>query len=176
MDKQRRKSWFGLGSTCFICFFLVAALSVDGCEPLRKKFTRKKKKENVENEAVPILEPIDYPAKVYSPSETYQHHYSLRQVWHNELLNLILEKGYDKRKLYLIDQVILNTQAMQNLLVEEGQASLAGSLEELRKVKADLEDPVPTRNLSALKRELILIDKDIREDYKFSAIEGVLKK
>jgi len=164
------------GAKILICCLLVSTIFLDGCEPLRKKFTRKKKKTSVGDETVPILEPIDYPQKVYSPAETYKHHYSLWQVWNNELQSLVLENTYRKRKIYLVDQIIANLEVMKNLIVEEKQTALISSLERLRKVKSDLEAFVPTRNLSALKRELALIDKDIRNGYKFSSVENALKQ
>lgn len=39
---------------------------MSGCEPLRKKFTRKKKETQAKAE-MPVFEPIDYPAKVEDP-------------------------------------------------------------------------------------------------------------
>jgi len=176
VSEQRTKAWFECGSIYFVCFLLISAIFIDGCEPLRKKFTRKKKKASVEDETVPLLEPIDYPQKVYSPAETYKHHYSLWQVWNNELQNIVLESAYRKRKIYLVDQIIAHLEVMRNLILEEKQISLISSLERLRKVKSDLEAPVPTRNLSALKRDLALIDKEIRNSYKFTEIESALKQ
>ena len=176
VSEQRTKVWLKCGSIYFVCFLFMTAIFLEGCEPLRKKFTRKKKKASIEDETVPILEPIDYPQKVYSPAETYKHHYSLWQVWNNELQSIILDNTNRKRKIYFVDQIIVNLEVMKNLIAEEKQTSLISSLERLRQVKSDLEAPVPTRNLSALKRELAVIDKDIRNGYKFSSVENALKQ
>lgn len=175
MNKRPPQAWFQLGSVSFLCCLLMLTILADGCAPLRKKFTRKKKKESAESQTIPVLEPVDYPKKVYSSAETYRHHYSLWQVWHQELQNIILENGYRKRKVYFIDQAIIHLEAMGHLIIEEKQTSLLRSLEALRMVKADLESPVPRRNLSALKRELSSIDNDLRKEYKFSHMKDALK-
>ena len=51
----------------FICLLSVSLIA-GGCEPLRKKFTRQKKKDQETSAIIPILEPIDYPEKVHSSS------------------------------------------------------------------------------------------------------------
>ena len=66
----------------FIGGFLIVAVMMTtvGCEPLRKKFIRKRKAAQESSEDIPVLEPIDYPDKVYTAEDLYKQHYSLWQV------------------------------------------------------------------------------------------------
>ena len=85
----------------FLMIFLGSfILSSIGCEPLRKKFVRQKKKDENAQQFIPVLDPIDYPAAVYSAEEGYRKHYSLWRVWHKELMVSLDEQGIDRRQKY----------------------------------------------------------------------------
>lgn len=67
-----------------------AMLSVSGCTPLKKKFTRQKKvdKEN-DPKFIPVLNPVEYEERKVSAEENYKYHYSLWKVWNKDLLQTI---------------------------------------------------------------------------------------
>ena len=69
-DKIWARSAIGI-----IIFLFLSTVLMTGCEPLRKKFTRKRKKDQ-ESEIMPVLDPIDYPARMDSPERRYRHFYS----------------------------------------------------------------------------------------------------
>ena len=90
-----------------ILLFLFGTLTSSGCTPLRKKFTRKKKEDKEQNQKfIPVLEPVDYPEKIYSSLDRYKHHYSLWKVWEKDLIQTIEEDGSDKRQKYLLSQAV----------------------------------------------------------------------
>ncbi|MCK5215788.1 MAG: hypothetical protein KAR05_10615 [Candidatus Omnitrophica bacterium] len=141
------------------------SLMLSGCEPLRKKFVRKKKKGR-EKEVLPILEPIDYVAKKESSPEIYRKYYAMRKVWHKDLLMALEEGGRDKHVLYVIDKEIMLLVDMKNLLQEAKQKGIEAQIQKLRKIEADLNRPEAFRNQDAMLKNLIRIDRDIRNDFK----------
>lgn len=162
---NRRHGLLNFKWVVFISFFLVLAMTLSSCEPLRKKFTRKKKGEAVENMEVPILEPIEYPKKVYTSLDLYKNHFTFWRAWHKELMQSIVDEQSTKRKLYLLAQDVAQLTEMQKLLTEEKQAPLKDAVERLARFRTDVESPVPSRDASAWKVELESIDKKIRKDF-----------
>ncbi len=164
-------------TTVFICLFLMLAIVSSGCEPLRKKFTRQKKKDKeISQEFVPILEPEEYPAKVHTPQELYSRHYSLWQAWQKELTDSLVNNQNRKRQLYLFDQVIKELEEMQKYVGEEMQSGLSGVLNDLKKVYADMQLAVPLANASSWQRDIESISKKIRQTYAFNKIKDDLKE
>ena len=116
-----------------LCGLLIISLTAGGCVNLRKKFTRQKKKDSAQaDEFVPVLEPEEYPEKVYSVTQDYKHYYSLWQVWHKELSTAVFEKQSNKRQLYTVNQLILQADALKKLVNAEKQAGLEEILKGLK--------------------------------------------
>src|SRR3989344_1830966 len=111
-----------------IIFMFVAGLT--GCEPLRKKFTRAKKKVQ-ETEDIPILEPIEYPKTVLTAEALYKKSYGLWKIWHVELSNSIVNTTNRKRQLYFLNQVVSTLSQMQVLLTPELQGGLKDAIAKL---------------------------------------------
>ena len=144
---------------------------------MKKKFTRKKKKGVEEKEEIPILEPVEYPVKIYSTADKYKHYYSLWKVWHKEFLFSIGEGEQEsrKRQLYLLDQVLANLEEMQKLVVEEKQKLLLGYLQRLRTIKKDLGSPVLSQNFYSIENSLRSLEKKIQDGYSFKNIQDSIK-
>src|SRR5262245_48984541 len=104
---HRFKQWCVLG----VCL-AVLSVSLSGCEPLRKKFTRKKKADKKEK-FIPVLEPVDYPPSRVSSLEQYKYHFSLWQVWNKEMGQLADDPNTDKRLDYLYEQIIQELEEMK---------------------------------------------------------------
>ena len=100
----------------YVLAFLFLIGGSSGCEPLRKKFTRKKKEEKVKG-VEPILEPIDYAPLIHAPIERYKYHYNLWHVWHKECITALSIKDNDKRIKYFYDQSSINAMFHYFLIV-----------------------------------------------------------
>ena len=165
----------GMTAVTFLMLgILVVSVFLEGCEPLRKKFTRKKKKERTEETEVPVLEPIEYPAKAYSPQAEYKKFYSLWRVWVKELSNGLDGNALKKRKVYMMNQAITSLAGMQSLLPAEKQGGLEKDIKKLQQMLKDFESPVMTRNISSWQNELRSIEKDVGH-YTFQDVEGFLR-
>ena len=156
---------------------LVLAIASSGCEPLRKKFIRQKKKDQQDTSGViPILEPIDYPEPVYSPLKEYQKHYSMWKVWQRELLTGLEQAASAKQELYDLDQILAQLQEMEKLLVADKQAKLSSLTAQFESLKDQLSQQGPFRNTSSIKLKIESLGKTIREEYKFEKMKEHLAK
>ena len=177
MDKIKRHSGVCHFFTALIACFLMMSLVLSGCEPLRKKFIRKKKKEREETtESIPILEPMEYPAKVDTPQDMYKYHYSLWQVWHKELINDILDNASQKHALFSLSQVILHLEEIKKLLSEEKQDVLSKDIKSLEIMQDDFRSSLSNRDETTLKLKLESMEKRIRKAYAFKNIQESIKK
>lgn len=172
MNNSRREGKLSqLISTSILSLLVLSLLC--GCEPLRKKFTRKKKKEG-EVDFVPVLQPIEYPSQIRTKEDLYKHYYSLWQVWHRDILTAFLERAGDKKLRYILKEIILNLDSMQQLLLGEKHDQLVGILDKLKRMQAELESPAPLRNSLALETNLRSLEKKIRLNFKFPKVEDSL--
>ena len=171
MKSGRRLEALGI----MMCGLLIVSLMTSGCEPLCKKFTRQRKKDVGEvNAFIPVLEPEEYPEKVYSVTTDYKYRYSLWQVWQRELMTGISEKQSPKRKLYMLDQAIIQVDALKKLLNEEKQPGLEGVLKDLGNLRETLSQPAPMQDDFVILSKLKNIDRNIRDSYSFDKIEASL--
>lgn len=152
--QQRRPLGFILAALC------VLSLALTGCEPLRKKFTRKKKEEARGIE--PILTPIDYGTPQISPQERYAQHYSLWKVWHADLIEAINEEGSDKKQRYVFSQMLVQLEEMKKWVAEEKQEQLTAFIEETASLEKELDKPAALRNNFSFRKKLELVGKKIR--------------
>ncbi|MCK5579800.1 MAG: hypothetical protein KAJ18_00850 [Candidatus Omnitrophica bacterium] len=149
-----------------------AVVFMAGCEPLRKKFTRKKRMSQVKG-IDPILDPVDYPDKVKTAQSVYRHHYALWKGWVNDFA-LIGKSKNDKRAVHDIDQMLLQLNAMNKLLPEDKQKVMTGIIEDLEKVRDRFQKSTPRRNYSSINRQVTRIDKRVRLDLSFKKVKDAL--
>src|SRR3989338_8775878 len=134
---QGKKSVVAQMAVGSVLVLLVAMLS--GCEPLRKKFTRQKKKDQSQSsQFIPVLDPLDYPDKVQTPEEKYRHSFSLWQVWHKELMMRLEEQASDKKINYTFNQVMVQLTEMEKLLTGEKQEKLGEYIGQLSGLQQEL--------------------------------------
>ena len=153
-------------STSFICFLCMVFLTLSGCAPLRKKFTRQKKKDRqADPRFIPVLDPIDYPEKIYSAEEKYKYHYSLWKVWDKDFLQVLERDGSGKRQKYLLSQSIEQLEEMQILLNDAKQAELKGLIGKLEIVRQNYDKPSSMRNKFSIRSKVERNAKKIRNGF-----------
>ncbi|MDP2654013.1 MAG: hypothetical protein Q8Q08_08285 [Candidatus Omnitrophota bacterium] len=161
----------------FGILFLAGAvlMTAAGCEPLRKKFVRKKKADQSQREELqPILDPIDYPDQMATPAELYRQHFAFWQVWSRDLLTDLEEGASDKRILFALAKVRVEVEEMGKLLTGSKQQSLARLGEQLAGVENDLKFSSAVRGRETIKRELESIGRAVREGFRFADVENSL--
>jgi hypothetical protein len=166
MDHKKnyiRRAFLSLVGICCFCI-LVSALS--GCTTLRRKFTRKKKKDgDVSQKFIPVLEPIDYAVKVQSPLERYKYHYSLWRVWERDLLQAIEAEASDKRQKYLLAESIEQLEGMKNLLDDQERPGLTLLIDGLREVQKGYEKSASMRSKFSTKKKIERNSREVRNGF-----------
>jgi hypothetical protein len=132
-----------------------------GCEPLRKKF-RRQKKEVKKEEFIPVLDPIDYPPSRVSSVEKYKYHFSLWQVWSKDLRHMLDEETMDKRKKYLMAQMVQELADMKEWTPAEYIPHVDQALKEYGIVQKELDKPEIMRNQGTIEGRIRRTENYVR--------------
>ncbi|VAX36318.1 hypothetical protein MNBD_UNCLBAC01-8 [hydrothermal vent metagenome] len=163
---MKSKMWLmSLMSCLCLCIFL------QGCTPLRKKFTRQKRAEK-KVKFIPVLDPIDYPPPQKNPEERYAYHYSMWRIWNRDLLQTFDRKTSGKNQRYLVGQMIVQLQEMQKWVIQEKQQGIEDLMANLQVIKKMLSKPDPMRNVFSIKKKIELNVKRTRAQFKPALMEG----
>jgi len=166
MDNKKYSLQRIISSTSFICCLCAVFMIISGCAPLRKKFTRQKKKDRqTDPRFIPVLDPVEYPEKIYSTEEKYKYHYSLWKVWEKDFLQVLERNGSGKRQKFLLSQSIEQLEEMQVLLNDVKQAELKGLIDKLKIVRQDYDKPSSMRNKFSIRSKVGRNAKKIRNGF-----------
>jgi len=141
---------------------IVFCIAATGCQPLKRKFTRRKKPGDKKENFVPVLDPIDYAPRIESAEKRYRYHYSLWQVWHKELIQSARWDESEKRQKYLLSQLFLQMEEMKRWVVEEKEIEISDVLSDLQKIQNIYSKPEQLWDYNAIKRRLERIGKKVR--------------
>ncbi len=152
-----------------MCLALVLCLTFvsTGCEPLRKKFTRKKKKSQVEDVRMqPVLEPEEYPDPTTDPMANYKDHYALVKVFYRDLWLPLQEHRTVKNSYFAYNQVMQHLDEMRKMIKPEFQ----GNLDKLKATLAYYEESLKVepafRNRGRIESDLREFDRQLRRSFK----------
>lgn len=166
-----RKPWGVL--VCVVCIAVVFS----GCEPLRKKFVRQKKKDgSATTGIVPVLTPEVYPEKVFDPAKEYKQHYGLWGVWYKDYLSILEESGSDKRQRYVLTQMFAQLEKMEKLLADDRKQGLTQLKNDLQSVVDMMKTPAVMREDSVVEGEVRSIDDRLRNNFDIEQVQDALIK
>ncbi len=158
-------------SVFVLCLAVVVFLT--GCEPLRKKFTRQKKKDRVVNEKfIPVLEPEEYPVKQYGPQDAYAQHYSLFKVWFSDFVNTYEQTINEKRVIYNLDAALKELGEMQKVLKSPVQEELAKVEKQVQFIRNEYAKPKAFRNDARIRSEIRGIQATVNKKFKLEMLKG----
>jgi hypothetical protein len=156
-----------------IAGILVLSLGLSSCDTLRQKFTRKKKKGEVEEQAfVPVLVPEEYPAPELNPEQNYKENYDLIKAWYKDLWTAIDDKSSAKYVHYTISQVTNHITKMEKLVDAPTQANLVKLAGFLDYYSASLDDSWQARNVPRIQSDLRAFDRFMRDHLRADRIQG----
>ncbi|MBF0532999.1 MAG: hypothetical protein HQL23_07900 [Candidatus Omnitrophica bacterium] len=147
-----------------LVYLCCAVFAVWGCEPLRKKFTRKKNKDD--SAAVqPILTPIDYPVQVYSAAEQYRQAFGLWKVWHRELIGLVddPQEENEKRLNYVVAQELGQMEKIHDLLDGNDREAAQRLLVDMKELSLEFNRPRELRRRGAISKRLRVNEKTMMD-------------
>ena len=141
-----------------------------GCEPLAKKFRRKKK----ETVRMPRIHQVQKYEKKPS-QELYKKHFSYWSSWQSELIK-VLGKNHKKDEV-CIEHIMSNLADMQGILIPEKGAQLAVHIKRLSEVR----DVILNEDLSVANRDYVLRtlereDRYIKRDFSYRKVKSCLRK
>lgn len=158
-------------TVCSLC--LVLTISLTGCEPLRKKFVRQKKKEKEgTGDFIPVLEPEIYPVKTIGPAEVYAQQYAMFNLWVDDFTDNFETSDNDKKLISDLDAALKSITEMVGQLKSPVREELAQIKDQVQKIREEIVKPVAFRNRSKIKSELRDLDRTIRKKYKPSLVAG----
>lgn len=172
MNKPVMQNLFRWRAACILLAAL--CLVTTGCEPLRKKFVRKKSLEK--NEVQPILDPVEYAGPRETVEGVYKYHYGLWQVWHRELITGFQEQQSASRLEYLCTQILTNLEGMQSVLSPEKKTELEKHKAMIASIQRKVMGPPAMRGDSRIIQDLMRMDNAIRREFNPKDIAGSLSK
>ncbi len=141
----------------------VTVVSLTGCQSFRKKFVRKKKEERKEK-FIPVLEPIDYPAKIHTSEEQYKYSYSLWKVWSTDYVKSLEEKDSDKKQKYALVQALKALEDMKNAVNADKQAKLEEIITRVNELNSEYEKSTEIRSQYQMKSRMEKVMSQIRNE------------
>ena len=157
----------------FVIFVVITSLGLSsiGCEPIRKKFIRQKKKDTTSGKMIPVLEPELYPSKENDPYAAYVHHYNLFKLWIRDLNAVLEAKAATKKQQYVYTQALKHLDAMANILDGKNAEDIAQLRKIMEQIKRVLFETPGVRPDSAARDYVRLTEKFIYKNLKPDLLE-----
>jgi len=155
---------------------LCCQLMISGCEPLRRKFIRKKRKSSLEATADPILDPEAYPEKVYDAEQVYRSHYGLCLIWNKEIIANLEENMSDKKTLFSLNKLLNELREMELLVTEGSQDTIRIIKEKVEKIINEFSEQAAYRNNRSYIKKLGALDRQLRKELKLDKILNDLNR
>lgn len=145
---------------------LVVMVGVNsGCEPLRKKFIRKKKIDAVETQSTVIFDPIDYPDIVKTTVQIYQQHYDLWKVWQSELEAIVADNANEKKIQYTLGQMKEQLNGMRDLLQKPAQEAMDRYMQDMEELNSEFEKSAGFRNKVMISSKIRALRRNIKDHF-----------
>ena len=155
---------------------VVVALGLCGCEPLRKKFVRKKKPRKVDTEFVPVFEPETYAGLEKSLKEEYALLHSQGLVWAKEAFTNFESDYSDKKIAFSLQKFTEGLDKMSELLEGQSAQQLQGLKEEARGITDQFSESAGFRSDYNLKQRLRALERRMRRDLSADKVEEDLRR
>jgi len=158
-----------------VVLLMFSILFLTGCEPLRKKFVREKRREDQDDrDKIVILEPKDYSPEFYTPFEHYKKNYDLLIIWNKTLLEDIASSDNDKRLKYVMRKIIKHLLDMEKYIRDDKKKYFKQLMEAYHKIDNEFNKPAQLRNTASLRNKIRINNNKIRSHFNPQAMEGNL--
>lgn len=165
-----RRWWL---SACALC--LVVTVMCTGCEPLRKKFTRQKKKDKeATGDFIPVLEPQEYPVKKYGSLEQYGQQYALFNVWLSDFADNFETIENGKKLTNDLDDALKSLGEMSKLVKGPVVDGLENIKKQVQYLREEYAKPKAFRNVSRMTSEVRSAGMTMRKKLKPQMIKDSL--
>jgi len=153
---------------------LLMILDFSGCQALRKKFVRKRRKEK----PPPLyLELKDYPQ--VPTKDMYDQYHLYVRGWLDELMHTIEEESNAKRQKKSIDEAVMNFEQIMYFYNEEGKKAAEPLYKELVSLREEIHNPyfALSGNFSSTTRKISRLKRDFEKNFSYEdALEWMQKQ
>ncbi|MCX5697589.1 MAG: hypothetical protein NTU54_06470 [Candidatus Omnitrophica bacterium] len=157
--------------TVLIIFFLI--LSLAGCDAFVRKFTRKRKTENITPVEM-VLAPEEYKPPVISKEDAYRQYFLYWKSWHDELIDSLGRNSSQKKQLSCVDEEIKNLQEVRRLLNETKQKKLDVYLAKLKDLREQIKQDIYGINLARHRSGAENLRRGIMRDFSYQKVKNDL--
>jgi dsDNA-binding SOS-regulon protein len=160
---------------CLISLILICGVtSLTGCETLKKKFTRKRKSQDSQEQV--IIVPRDYAAHPVANDLLYKQYFTYWKSWNQELV-ASFEGNAHKKIVDCAQQSLLNLQKMASFLKEEKAKELGVFIKKTEDLKADAEvsQSMVASQLNLLKYRAERILSSVNRGYDLNKMKDWIK-
>jgi len=152
----------------FTLYFLI--FSLIGCDAFVRKFTRKSKRENLEQEEM-VLAPEEYKGPQMTKEELYRKYFLYWKSWHEELIESLLQKKSLKKQIDCSEEAIKNLVNLRALLSIDMQNKLDFYILKLKDLQEQISKDVYGANAITNAQKLERIKRDILRDFSYNKIK-----
>ncbi|MGE5280640.1 MAG: hypothetical protein ACM3L6_07860 [Deltaproteobacteria bacterium] len=115
---------------------LGVVLTMSGCETLRRKFTRKKRRAAAQETM--IVSPRDYSEHPFPNDTMYRQYFAYWKAWNQEWIASLADRDSHKKVLSCGDQTVANLEKMATYLKDEQRQELGGYVEQARALQGEI--------------------------------------
>jgi len=155
----------------FIVYFLIFSLL--GCEAFVRKFTRKRKKENLPKEEL-VLAPEEYKGPQMSKEELYRQYFLFWKSWHDELIGSLSEGANRKKQKDCLNETIKNLEQLRALLNDEKKAKLDIYVNQIKNLDKIITQDLYGNNIALNRLTAEQIKRNILRDFSYSKVKDYL--
>ncbi len=155
----------------FLFYFL--SFSLCGCETLRKKFTRKSKREPEVEE--PVLSPEEYNPE-FEKDILYRNYFVYWRSWQDELAAALDAGLSHKKQIDCVYHAVMNVEKMRTFLNQDRQKELDVYIEELRALQEKIiKDNLVGAKMVIVKNKLRINRRNILHNFMYSKVKDDLR-
>jgi hypothetical protein len=168
MKKEPQKTLLFLS----LIFFL---MSISACQTLRRKFTRKPKKQ-IQSQEEPIVAFEEYPQFISSQEQQYKYYFSLWKSWHLETIELLKAGSNRKRLLSSLKEEVENLKNLKAFINPPKQKELFDYILSLEEIKDSfLNSRLSEAKIYQYKMKLESLGRQIERKFSYRKIKPWLK-
>lgn len=158
-----------------ILFFFACVFLLTGCETLRKKFTRKRKR--IESTETIVIVPRDYSAHPFPNDVLYRQYFVYWKSWNQELVSSLTDMENYKKIRSCADQALVNIKKMQTYLQEDKAQELDVYVKKTNDLLLRIEHAkfLPPAQMKALRYDAERILSGVNKKFDFSSMKDHLK-
>ena len=155
-----------------IFVFSLLVIDLVGCDAFVRKFTRKKKKEDMALEEL-VLAPEEY-KDTMTKEQRYRQYFLFWKSWQDELIESLLQKKSNKKQVDCANEAIKNLLSIQTLLNTEKQKKLEKYINQMQQLKDSISSDIYGNNISTYMEKADHIKMNILRDFSYKKVAASL--